>query len=116
MLSKLSRLGVILIVAGLVTACASNPFYHKNFMRGQVVSISDSVAVVCIGSYNNDLVGKTLSVYRVVFDYGQMEGAQGFSREYAGSLRIGTIINEHFARAEVIDGAVAKNDMVELSQ
>ena len=116
MTNKLIKLSVIVVLLSAITACANTPFYHKNFMRGQIVSVSNESAVVCIGSYKDSLVGQTLNVYQIEFDAGTQEGYDGFRRELIGAVKINSIINEHFARATITSGTVAKNNMVELSR
>lgn len=110
------KIGYVILFSLVLSACASSPFYHKNFMRGQVVKVDDKSAVVCIGTYKSSLVGKSLSVYRIDYVMGTQEGDDGFQREYVGTLRIDAIIDEHFARATVTDGAISQNNVVELAR
>lgn len=116
MINSLKHIVLSLCVLGFLAGCANSPFYHQNFMRGQVVSVSDSSAVVCIGSYKDELIGKTLNVYNIEYYVGTQEGDDGFRRDLVGAIKIDSIINEHFARATVISGPVAKNNMVELAR
>lgn len=116
MITSIKNLGLGLLFLGLLAGCANSPFYHQNFMRGQVVSVSDTSAVICIGSYRDELLGQTLNVYKIEYLVGTEEGDDGFDRELIGSVKIDSIINEHFARATVTSGTVAKNNMVELSR
>ena len=117
MIKPLPRLALMVVVLTMMSACASSPFYHQNFMRGQVVSLKGDNAVICIGSSSQvQLQGKSLSVYRVVYDAGRYEGYEEFRREYAGSIVLDSVIDEHFARATVVDGQIRKNDMVQLSR
>ena len=114
MLSKLSKLSVVFLVAMLFTACANSPIYHDNFMRGQVVDVNNDGAVLCIGSSDESLKGKTLDVYRVIYLTGSAdEGEDNYSREYIGELQVGEVINKHFARARINSGKVMKHDIVE---
>ena len=114
MLSKLAKLGVVFLAASLFTACASSPFYHKNFMRGQVVDVSDLEAVLCIGSNDKSQHGKILSVYRVVYITDSVsEGEDLYLRDYVGEIQISNVINKHFARARINSGMVKKHDIVE---
>ena len=114
MLSTLSKLSVVLLVATLFTACANSPTYHDNFMRGQVVDVNNDQAVLCIGSSNKSLQGKTLGVYRVIYRTDSAdEGEDTYRREYIGELQVGEVIDEHFARARINSGMVKKHDVVE---
>lgn len=114
----MNSLKTALLFFGLLalSACASTPFYHKNFMRGQVVSVNGAEAVVCIGSYDKKLLGKTLNVSKIEYDYNTAEGEEGFYLVSVGTLEITSIINEHFARARIKNGEVTKNNMVKLSR
>jgi hypothetical protein len=116
MIKPLSKLGLLVVVLTMLSACANSPFFHQNFMRGQVVSLSGDTAVICIGSHETELQGKSLSVFRVVHDDGEFDGYKGFGREYVGSIVVDSIIDEHFARATVVEGQISKNDMVELAR
>lgn len=116
MFKKIRQLSIAVALLLALTACASSPFYHQNFMRGQIVSATSSSAVVCIGSYKDELIGKTLNVYQIEYEVGTQEGDDGFRRELIGAVKINSIIDEHFARATITSGSVAKNNMVELSR
>lgn len=116
MISRVTKFGISIALLTLLVSCANTPFYHKNFMRGQVVSVSGANAVVCIGSYNDELIGSSLNVFAIELDVGVEEGREGFRREHMGVLKIDSIINEHFARATISSGRVTKNNMVELSR
>lgn len=116
MFKPLIKLSLTIALLSAVVGCANTPFYHKNFMRGQIVSVAGQSAVVCIGSYKDELIGTSLDVYQIEYEVGTQEGYDGFRRELIGSLKIDSIINEHFARATVTSGTVTKNNMVELSR
>ena len=116
MFKKIRRLSIAIALLLALTACANSPFYHKNFMRGQIVHVTSSSAVVCIGSYKDELIGKTLNVYQIEYEVGTQEGDDGFRRELIGTVIINSIIDEHFARSTITSGTVAKNNMIELSR
>ena len=109
---------IILIFVTLVTGCASN-FEHKYIMRGQVVDVpaNDSL-VVCIGTNDGAKVGQVLDVYR--FSYNPAVTEEDAESQYLSSHRgriiIEEIVNEHFARAKILEGDIAKNDTVQLDR
>lgn len=100
-----------------LTGCANSPFYHGYIMRGQVVQASVSDVVVCIGKRDGAEPGQLLNVYRVVLAEGVVEeGESIWSRAPVGKVKIENIIDDHFAKARVMDGDIAKNDIVELQK
>lgn len=88
---------------------------HTLFMRGTVVRASGAELVVCIGRADGATVGQELTVYRVVRSHGGAgKGPPNFRRDEVGKVRIGEIINDHFARVSTISGRIRRNDIVEL--
>lgn len=103
-----------------ISACSSmQSARHEYLMRGQVVEISGSDAVVCIGSKDGAQVGQELTAYKLVSRNSggsPKNSALRWERVKVGSVRIEQVIDEHFATARVIDGNVAANNIVELSR
>jgi len=98
----------------LLSACANSGFYHKNMMRGQVVKADNNSAVICIGENDGAKLGQLLSAYRIKTVTEVDEGGEVFMKTPVGSIKIVSIIDEHFAKAIVIDGNVKRYDIVEL--
>jgi len=100
-----------------LAGCTNSSFYHANFMTGQVVEASLSNVVLCIGERAGAESGQQLNVYRAVFRTDVVEeGESHWQRELVGQVKVESIINEHFAKARVIEGDVSKYDIVELSE
>ena len=116
MLDKIVKLTSLVVFLGLLSACVSNPFYHENFMRGQVVGIDDDETVVCIGSQDGAKKGQELQVYRYVWEGATQGGIDDYRVDNVGTLQIKSVVNEHFARAIIIEGDVQKHDTVELKE
>ena len=113
MLNKIIKVCVLMVFVGSLTACGISQFYHKNVMRGQVVGIDNDEVVVCIGTNDGAKVGQELQVtrfYRGPFDDGHDE----YIFENVGVVKITSVVNEHFARAKVLSGAVKKHDAIKL--
>jgi len=89
---------------------------HSFFMRGSVVHVTGKQVVVCIGKADGATSGQELTVYRVSEHPHGPKGPPMFQRKQVGSVRIDAIIDDHFARATVLSGAVQKNDLVELQR
>ena len=83
---------------------AAQTIGHSVFMRGQIVSLSDRQAVLCIGKADGATASQVLDVYRV----GERPGSPN------KGMRIDHVFDDHFAHATVLEGAVAKHDIVEL--
>tara|TARA_R110002110_G_scaffold12718_3_gene60893 strand:+ start:57491 stop:57844 length:354 start_codon:yes stop_codon:yes gene_type:complete len=100
---------------GAIAACSPTQFYHENLMIGQIVNVEEGEIVVCVG--NSDVVelGSVLAVSRVRYDGAIIEGRNNYSLEPVGSVRVDSLIDEHFARGTVIEGDIRKNNIVQLS-
>ncbi len=106
----------IIAMAGLLSACAAGSHIrHDVFMRGQVVQMDDSQAVICIGSADGAEVGQELDAYRVNITPVTDEGSD-YKLDLVGNVRISSIFDEHFAKAEVLNGDVRRYDVVELKR
>lgn len=117
MFTKAIKSGFLLLFFSALVACTSNPYYHKNFMRGQIVGINEDEIIVCIGTEDGVEPGQDLSVYRVVYENATSpEGYGEFNRKYIGELSVVSVIDEHFARVSVVSGNISKHDIVELKQ
>lgn len=116
---KIRFLRVLLLGTALLwfAGCANSPFYHGQIMKGQVVQSTGSDVLVCVGKRDGAEPGQLLSAYRVVFAEGVVEeGASNVRRVPVGKVKIVNIIDDHFAKARVIEGDIAKNDIVELQK
>lgn len=114
MINKMVKFSYMAVFVGLLTACSGSQFYHNNIMRGQVVGIDNDEVVVCIGTKDGAEEGQELRVYRYIWEGSVEEGDDEYRVDEVGALRIKSIINEHFARAESTEGDVRKHDIVEL--
>jgi hypothetical protein len=112
-------MAVVTSVLLATTACSSmQGARHEYLMRGQVVEISGSNAVVCIGSRDGAQVGQELVVYKLIAreSGGSGKNPPRWERVKVGSVRIAQVIDEHFAAAQVISGPVEVNHVVELNR
>ena len=96
----------------LLTSCATmGKAYHKYFMKGSIIETDDSNIYLCIGSNDGAEVGQELDVYKIRTI---SKARSTFQREHTGKVKITEIVDEHFAKAKVISGKAAKDDIVEL--
>lgn len=114
------RLKALMTAAALCLAtAAAQPIAaqgigHSFFMRGQVVALTGKDAVLCIGKADGAAASQVLEVYRVSQRPGPSKGTPNFVRTKIGTVTITEVFDEHFARATVTRGRVARNDIVEL--
>lgn len=116
MYSKGPAIAALLLLAAPVTLPApadAQGISHTYFMRGSVVDVTRGVVTICIGRADGAQVGQTLSVVRVT-SVGAAGRPLSFRRQDVGKLNISRIIDDHFAQATIINGRIAKNDLVEL--
>jgi hypothetical protein len=112
---------ITIVAAALLTvsACSSmQSARHEYLMRGQVVEVTGREAVVCVGTRDGAREGQELGAFKLV---SMTTGAPArnparWEKVRAGSIRLTDIIDEHFARAEIVSGEVQVNDIVELER
>lgn len=102
-----------------MSSCASlQSAGHKYLMRGQVVEVAGNEAVVCIGSADGARVSQELTAYKLVnksIAGGPGKNPPRWERVNVGTVRVVEVLDEHFAKAQVINGDVKVNDIVEMS-
>lgn len=101
-------------VPAAVSPAAAQGMQHSLLMRGHIVDITDGVITLCIGSADGAAPGQVLDVARVVPASPAPKSVPTFARRDIGHLRIESIVDEHFARASVVNGAPQVHDIVEL--
>ena len=100
----------------LLSACATtSPAYHKYVMQGQVLSVDGKTVTVCIGESEGAQVGQVLDLVRHVPGQAGPKGhGPTFKRIDVGAVRIASVFDEHYAKAEVLEGQANVSDTVEL--
>lgn len=111
-----SLLYLTLAMSLTLVGCVEGGVRHGWIMRGQVLAVDDGVASVCIGTRDGAKVGQVLSVEHVTIKPAPSpkSGSPTFSRSNAGQIKIIELFDEHYARAQVVAGNPAVNDVVEL--
>ena len=113
------RLFLLLTIfsAAALAACVPNTVQHGWIMRGQVLAIDNGVATVCIGTRDGAKVGQVLEVQHITVTPTSNPHNSGptFSRRDSGRVEITELFDEHYARAQVVSGNPAVNDVVELT-
>lgn len=115
-LMKAARFSAVIVLIGLLTACAGTQVVHKYFAKGQVLGIEGDEIVLCIGSSDGAEKDQILNVYRYEYSGTVAEGGDVYDRKYVGQIKIDSIVNKHFARAKMIDGYIKKHDMAEFTR
>lgn len=109
---------IVAALAGLAmlatTPALAQGIGHKFFMRGSIVDTDAAGPVICIGKADGATVGQTLEVYRVKQLPGPSKSPPTYRRDLVGHVTIDQIVDDHFARVRIADGAPAKHDIVEL--
>jgi hypothetical protein len=113
-----------LLVAALVlsalagsAAAGEGSFRHGFVMRGQILESEAGSVVLCVGKQDGAAVGQVLDVIRHVRigSRGKSAGPR-FRREEVGAVKITSLVDEHYAMADVVKGAPKVNDTVELER
>ncbi|ABL01248.1 conserved hypothetical protein (plasmid) [Pelobacter propionicus DSM 2379] len=86
-------------------------------MKGQILDVSDGEVYLCIGSAEGAKAEQEFFVYRhIKLPYaGSKQTAPSFKRESVGSVKITQVVDEHFARANILSGNIMVNDVAELA-
>lgn len=88
---------------------------HSWIMRGQIVAKQSDAVILCVGKIDGAQPGQVLDVYRASYHpHGPKSNQPTYQRIKVGSVTINEIIDDHFAKARVTEGKVARNDLVEL--
>ena len=99
---------IVVLSVGLLGGCASQ-VYHDYIMSGQVVTVDDKQAVVCVSDTDGLKEHQVFNVYRTVYDPTAIsEGENSYSREFVGKIRLGKTKDKHFAEAIVLDGEITR--------
>ena len=108
----------LLSVLVAVAACSTNPnqIATDDLTRGSVVRTSEKTIVVCLGSDKSIEPGTIFAVHRATYTGSIDDDTDSYSRESVGKIRILRPLDDHFARARIIDGEAAPGDMIELSK
>lgn len=100
--------------------CASlKAAHHKYVMRGSILMVAGNEAYLCIGSNDGAQVGQKFDVYRIIPQGIAQPGKGGtsgikFRKEKTGSIKITQIVDEHYAKADIVRGNVQKDYVAEL--
>jgi hypothetical protein len=116
--SHVFRLGIAAALALSLAASAlagDGSLRHGFFMRGQILEVDKSGVVICVGKRDGAEVGQTLDVIRHKRKKTPPKSSlPQFDRIEVGKVRITEVFDDHYARAEVIDGKVRATDTVEI--
>lgn len=104
------------LVSPLPSMAAEHGLYHGWIMRGQVLSLDGNKGLICIGKRDNAEIGQVLNVVRQTPVTTGGPRASGFRPEASGKVRISRIVDDHYSEVEVVSGAPAVHDTVELER
>lgn len=99
-----------------LVGCVEGGVRHGWIMRGQVLSLDNGVATVCIGMRDGAKVGQVLDVQHITVRQTSNPHSVGptYTRADVGKVKITELFDEHYARAQVVAGNPSVNDVVEL--
>lgn len=111
-------LGAVALVSMVtLSGCAtSSPAGHRYLMQGQVLSVEGTELTVCVGESHGAEVGQVLQVVRNEPVHHSKGTNPIFARKQVGTVRIEEILDGHYSKAKVLDGAPQVNDSVELNK
>jgi hypothetical protein len=116
---RVQRIAYLLLIGVLwsLSGCATlGSARHQYLMRGQIIDVQNGVAYLCIGSSEGAKVGQEYDVYKFKKIPGIGKQDSRYTREKTGQVRVTEIVDEHFARAEIVSGDVKENLFVELGR
>ena len=106
---------LLLGLAFTLSGCIDGGIRHGWIMRGQVLEIDSGVAIVCVGTSDGAKVGQVLDVHRDTHVLsGSPKSGATYKRSDVGRVEISELFDDHYARARVLSGSPATNDIVEL--
>ncbi len=100
---------MVAVAASLIamSSCATaSHVQHGYLMRGSIIEKKDGKVYLCIGAKDGAMVGQVLKVYRVdKSTSGSPKAPISFTKVETGTIKVVSIVDEHFAMADVISGA-----------
>lgn len=112
-MKRLNSLLFLIALVSVLGACSSQ-IYHKAVMRGQIVAVDEDQVTICIGRQQGAKTGDEFRVKRSVFRQGVVEdGESDFELVEVGRIKVSRVIDDHYARAKVINGSIKLNDIGE---
>lgn len=91
--------------------------YHRYLMKGNLVEVDKSEVYLCVGTRDGAAAGQQIDVFRYTRDRSKNpKSGLRFHREKVGRIEILEVVDEHFARARVLDGELREGDIAELEQ
>lgn len=98
-------------------AGAEDGWYHEFVMKGSVIDVAEEGIYFCIGTPEGAKVGEEYDAIHVSRDIsGHPRSAPRFKHVKVGRVKIEEIVDVHYAKAKVIEGRVAKGDLVVLGR
>lgn len=115
-LKSFLRVLLLAVVATSLGCATMQTAGHKYIMRGSVLEVSDGNAYICLGTEQGAQVGQEFRVYRYVKSVTspKVQPPQ-YKVETVGRVKI-TSVESHMANAQILNGNVKPNDIVELNQ
>ncbi|MFZ5635588.1 MAG: hypothetical protein ACOY82_03270 [Pseudomonadota bacterium] len=113
-LVHLALISVVLALSSIAIA-DDGGIRHGFIMRGQVIDTDRNSVVVCIGRRDGAEVGQILDVVRhKKSTRSSRANYPQYERTVVGSVRITEVFDDHYARAEVVQGTAKRSDIIEL--
>ena len=114
MITNLKQIAIASVLVALA-ACSTNQFASSDLVRGSVVRSGENTIVVCLGSSEHIEPGAIFSVQRARYTGSIDADTDSYSQENVGKIRILRPLDNHFARARIIDGEAKPGDMIEIT-
>jgi hypothetical protein len=108
---------LVFLVLALAGCSRMESARHEHIMKGQILEVTDNSAYLCIGSKDGAEVGDQFVVYkftRGVNPDSKYTSQPYYKRDQVGKIKITEIIDEHMARAKILEGEVKPHYFVEL--
>ncbi|NNM77756.1 hypothetical protein HJG53_12640 [Sphingomonas sp. ID1715] len=103
-----------LLLLGSAHVAPAQGIGHSFFMRGSIVGLESGQGVICIGKADGAEPAQLLEVYRIEPIPGPPRtAAPAFRRKLVGHVRVEQIVDDHFARISVVNGAPRLHDIAE---
>ena len=106
----MSKVFATILLGLLISACSTSEIIHQYAMRGQVVQVTGDQVVVCTGTSGAFNPGEEYDAFEVVFEGSIDDGTDSYYLKKVGSVALDTMIDTHFARGKIIDGAVSRHN------
>ncbi len=111
---KTNTINAVLIAIALTFATGCASFYHAYMMKGNILKQRGNEYYICIGTKDGAKEGQMYNVFTYKENPNFVDTPSYLERVNIGTIKITSIVHDHYAKAVLVSGKASKYDFVEL--